>query len=417
MHDSASVERAVFSPDGRWLATVGGDTSIRLWQTSDWRKVRTLRGHTDPVTAVDFSPDSHALATGARNGEVKLWSLDEPANASERIAFPAAQVVKLACDNAGFGLIHLARGTNGLPRLTAEVWTISPPHRAFTVDLPEGQPSSGVVLRGGRGLVLGGFDGGIRLFGAEGRIQWVVNDAHAGEVYLMDVSSDGSTLVTKGMRGGGIPEGRVRFWRLPQLEPITEWHHFANVHAIKLSDDGRLLAGFTGDGDVGVWEVPSMKGAPMWRGLATLQEPRDCAFSPDKRWLAAVTDDGDAYLWNLSTHRRTVFPRSMATYHSLSFSPDGTRLAAGSDGESKLFDTATGQTVLSFRLPGLKLGFTQDGERLLAVHRLGASVFHAPPFQKLQFDWMRTPPTQDPPPFRGPDPGYERPDRPRAVDP
>jgi WD40 repeat protein len=184
------------------------------------------------------------------------------------------------------------------------------------------------------------------------------------------------------------------------------------VHGIKLSDDGKLLAGFTGPGDVGVWEIPSMKGPPMWRGVEAVGSVRVCAFSPDNRWLAAATPDGDAFLWNLATHRRTVLPRALTQYSSLSFSPDSSRLAAGSEGESKFFDTATGQAVLSFKQHGLKHAFGRDGERLLAVHSEGASVFHAPSFDKLQFDWLKEKPSQEARPYLGPDPNYERPDRP-----
>ena len=150
----------------------------------------------------------------------------------------------------------------------------------------------------------------------------------------------------------------------------------------------------------------------MWPGVPAAQALTACAFSPDNRRLAAAITDGGAFLWDLATHRRTVLPRAMTEYNSFSFSPDGSRLAAGSEGESKLFDTASGQAVLSFKDRGLKLGFARDGERLLAVHSEEASVFHAPPFEKLQFDWLKERPSGEAPPYLGPDPKYSRPDRP-----
>jgi WD40 repeat protein len=412
LRDSVFVEHAVFSTDGRWLATVGGDPSVRLWETSSWRKTRSLHGHTDSITSVDFSPDGRFLATGARNGEVKLWPLDELPTAPERASFPASVFMQLAGDGSGFGRILQLESSSGVASWTAEAWSVTPLQRIFTVALP-GPPSSGSVLPGGRGLVLGGYDGSIRVVGPLVGEEIVVTNAHQGEVYLMDASLDGSTLATKGMNGLVLPEDRVRIWWLPSLEPIAELPHFYNVHGIKLSDDGKLLAGFTGPGDMGVWEIPSMKGPPMWRGIAALQRIKVCAFSPDNRWLAAATpDDGGAFLWDLATHRRRVLPRALTEYTSLSFSPDGSRLAAGSEGESKLFDTATGQTVLSFKPPGLKLAFARDGESLLAVHGEGALVFHAPALKKLQFDWLKERPSEEPPPYLGPEPDYARPDRP-----
>src|ERR1051325_4430962 len=105
---------------------------------------------------------------------------------------------------------------------------------------------------------------------------------------------------------------------------------------------------------------------------------------------------------DLATRRRKVLPRALTEYTSMSFSPDGSRLAAGSEGESKLFDTASGQTVLSFKFPGLKLAFARDGESLLAVHREGAFVFHAPALKNLQFGWLKERPSEEPPAYLGP---------------
>ncbi|HAB15855.1 MAG TPA: hypothetical protein DCE44_05330 [Verrucomicrobiales bacterium] len=413
LHDTARVDCAVFSPDGRWLAIAGGDASIRLWETSHWQKVRTLRGHTDPIVSVDISPDGRLLASGARNGEVKLWSMEEPATATDHVSFPAPSYHDVAYDGSGFGRVLESEGTNEVPAWTAEFWTTQPLQRAFVVSLPTGPPSAGAVLGGRRGLVLGGYDGSIRVFSPpEGR-EMVVSNAHTAEVYLLDVSLDGTTMATKGSKNG-VPEDRVRIWRLPGLELIAELRNAENVHGIKLSDDGKLLAGFTGPGDLGVWNIPSMKGPPMWRGVAALQNVTVCAFSPDSRWLAAAPPDGSAFLWDLATQRRIVLPRALTHYRSLSFSPDGTRLVAGSQGVSKLFDTASGQAVLSFKDRGLSLAFARDGERLLA-EGIGAFVFQAPPFEKLQFDWLKAQPSGEAPPYRGPDPDYVRPDRPQNA--
>jgi WD40 repeat protein len=366
-----------------------------------------LRGHTDPVTAVDFSPDSNWLATGARNGEVNLWRVNEDLPEAEPVSFPASLYFRVANDGSGFGRISQPGLSNGVPLpFTAEVWTATPLQRALTVPLLEGPPRSGMVLAGCRGLVLGGYDGSIRVLGPAVGVEIVVTNAHKGEVYLMDASLDGSTLATK-----AVDEEQVRIWRLPHLERISELHQAKHVHRIKLSDDGKLLAGFTGPGDMGVWKIPSLEGPPMWRACAPMQIPTECAFSADSRLLAAAIPNGELFIWDLSTRKRMVLPRTLAYYRSLAFSPDGSRLAATSDKEAKLFDTATGQEVFSFNQPGLQLAFTRDGQKLLAVNNKAAFVLDARPLAELQFGWLKEKPSQEAPPYLGPDPDYPKPDR------
>ena len=62
-----------YSPDGKSIVSGGGDTEIKIWDTSDGSLLRTLLGHTGRVLTVAYSPDNGTIASGSSDQTIKLW--------------------------------------------------------------------------------------------------------------------------------------------------------------------------------------------------------------------------------------------------------------------------------------------------------------------------------------------------------
>ena len=72
---NCSVSSLSFSPDGKLLASGSRDDTIKLWHVATGREVRTLKGHSSHVLSVSFSPDGKLLASGSWDDTVKLWDV------------------------------------------------------------------------------------------------------------------------------------------------------------------------------------------------------------------------------------------------------------------------------------------------------------------------------------------------------
>jgi WD40 repeat protein len=69
------VSSVAFSPDGRLLASGGGDNIVKVWDISTDKELLALRGHTEEIRSVAFSPDSQRLASGSDDHTVRIWDL------------------------------------------------------------------------------------------------------------------------------------------------------------------------------------------------------------------------------------------------------------------------------------------------------------------------------------------------------
>jgi WD40 repeat protein len=74
-----------YSPDGRRMATSGGNGTVKIWDMNAFREVLELR-RADSLFSVQFSPDGRRLAigsgvwTGKAPGRITIWDAGIPQN-------------------------------------------------------------------------------------------------------------------------------------------------------------------------------------------------------------------------------------------------------------------------------------------------------------------------------------------------
>lgn len=69
-----AVLHVSFSPDGKHLASGGGDATVRFWDTMTCFPKKTCRGHRNHVLCTAWSPLGDRFISGDRNGEIRVWN-------------------------------------------------------------------------------------------------------------------------------------------------------------------------------------------------------------------------------------------------------------------------------------------------------------------------------------------------------
>jgi len=81
------VTDVAFSADGSLLASSSWDVTMRLWQVSDGRMLRSIEPSAT-VLSLAFSPDGSLLASAGEDGTVQFWGVSEAISLASQLQQP-----------------------------------------------------------------------------------------------------------------------------------------------------------------------------------------------------------------------------------------------------------------------------------------------------------------------------------------
>jgi WD40 repeat protein/serine/threonine protein kinase len=329
----SSVSCVVFSPDGRRLASAcasygwegePADGEVKVWDLATGKEIFTLGGHTQGVNGVAFSPDGQRLATAGEDQTVKVWD----ATTGREL---------LTCQG------HTA---------DVHAVTFSPDSRCL---------ASASVNWSKRG------HGEVKLWDARTGEERMTLHGHIGYILSVAFSPDGQRLASAGM------DRTVKLWEVATgRETLTLRGHGDVIRVVAFSSDGRRLASACNDHTVRIWDAAPLEEEPGEEPLTLhvdLAGVLGVTFHPDGQRLVSVAHD--VKLWDSHTGKALfTFPDSQGVI-TIGVSPDGQRLAAGGEGEVKVWDVRTGQKLprlSGFRNMVSRVAFSPDSRHLVSAH-------------------------------------------------
>ena len=286
------VRAVAWSPDGLLLASAAGDEpALLVWDiATEGPAGRPLPGAEAGLWGLDFSPDGRWLAAGAADGAVLVWESDGPPVEPRRLiseARPAKEVyaVRFSPDSRQLAAV---RSDNSV-----ELW-----------DVATGK-TAGPMLEGATDQLRS--------------VAW---------------SPDGGIVAAAGM------DRKVRLWDAATgaavETPLTgPWE---GVMSLDWSPNGSYLASGSLDGTVGLWDLAPDR-APEKRQhqrvYPQVGQVTSLVWGGDSHTLAMAGREGRIALWDVGEfrRRRPLAPPAAgqtASLLSVTWSPDGRRLASGS---------------------------------------------------------------------------------------
>jgi WD40 repeat protein len=250
---SERVHEIAYSPDGKWLATVGGDPgrsgAVKLWVAGpdgDGQPARDLFEGDDTVFAVTFSPDSKNVAAAGSDRAVRLWEV-ETGKLLATIEDHADWILGLAFSPDGRLLATASRDK------TSKVFDWAKKETLATFAGHADTVAAVAFTPDGRQVATGGGDGLVRIWNpSEDARQSAMLGGFKGPVFRVKFSPDGKHLVASSAdRTVRVFEGSV-----PRL---TLLGHADWIHALAISPDGETVASGSWDGEVRLWHLADGK--------------------------------------------------------------------------------------------------------------------------------------------------------------
>lgn len=263
--------------------------------------IQMYRGHTNTVTGLAWSPDSTHLVSGSSDNSVQVWT-----------ANPDPQAPPL---------------------------NYSDTHGIRTVGWSPAGPD----------IASGGLSFSVQVHDATTMKKLYTYSGHTHEVDTLAWSPDGQKIAS-----GGI-DRTVQVWDAFNGTLIRKFlGHYSQVRSLCWSPDGQYIASGSGNTNADftllVWSPTT--GNTLFSYNNYTQAVRAVAWSPGGKYIASGSLDKSIHILDAKTGKAIhVFNDPQTEVHSLSWSPDNTKLVTGGNGSPivQVWDVASGRVIFNYK--------------------------------------------------------------------
>ncbi len=356
LHHAKSVRQVVFSPDGSRVVTASDDGTTRVWNARTGEPLTRPLVNGNEWLKVDFSPNGERVVSAGQFADAQLWNAETGAPVGPPLHHENGPIGSVSFSRDGRLVLTSAHDR------TARLWNARTGEPVGEPLNHDGPVLSAVFSPDGKHIVTAGEPNHARIWDAATQRVLILFLRHAGRIEHVEFSPDSTRILTASL------DVTARVWDVATGQPITPpLPHTEPVHHAAFSPDGRWVVTASHDHTAQVWDSASGLRAfpPLWHGHAV----EYAVFSPDGRRVLTASLDGVARLWELSSE--TLAPTLLAGEGSLAHAVfDTERRLVGTisdDNTARVWDVATGAAIgpsLTLDSPGQCAVLSPDGSRL-----------------------------------------------------
>jgi eukaryotic-like serine/threonine-protein kinase len=357
-----NITALVFSPDGKTLASGGGNLEtnldIRLWNVATGTEIGSLKGHGFWVSSLIFWPDGKKLASSSADQTIRTWDLTSQkcldvlrGNRQEVWCLALLPDGKTLVSGAKDGAVcswdtslkHLQQPYTTIPE-NPGTWCFTPDSRSVMTVNHQGQVS--------------------RWTGLDFQQKEALVEVGTNSFDAYEFSGDGRFLAA------GPSNGILQIWDATRRVLCHQWTNAAGdvLPWVFLAGGNKLMFQSVNDSRFHQWDVATGMEIQSWQGRPG-SSPQMLAFSPDEQSFVAFNYQGYVVFRKLADMSTNV-DLNILECTSGSYSADGNLFVAASAlGYARVWDTATWRqkaTLGGFFADVSSVCFSPDIKRLAA---------------------------------------------------
>ena len=332
---------AIYSHDGKLIATGAGDGVLKLWDATSHQLIRSIEADARSVNALAFSADDRLIASGGYTDGVKLWEV-KSGKLLRQLDCDGRRVFTVAISAEGNtiaatmlgGITRLWNVADGerlisFERDEARAGSFSPDGKTFAVGIHQAVKLWNVQQRDfvwstnlsrgsgeakediaaidfnadGRQLLAAGYgQKAVLLDARDGKLLGEIRDPSAGRFNSARFDHGHDSTVIGNQNGGAI------LWKPLDGRTLTLRGHVGGLLTADFSPDDQYVLTSGGDATAKLWDAGSgaLLDTVAEHGNPLPEVPYQASsFSPDGHWILTGSTDGVIRLWELREESRS----------------------------------------------------------------------------------------------------------------